>query len=115
MQVFKKFAKFRVVGTAFVLSMLFVAGGWLWVFLALRKNAQPLILHFSDAVGINQIGGLKDLSAVAVFGLAAVILDFLIAFELEARDGFLGKLTAAVGLFFAILIFIGFSAIISVN
>ncbi len=84
-------------------------------YFALRDVSPPLIVHFNNALGINQIGGLKDLAAVAVFGLVALIFDFLLSLELDERDPFLGKLTAAVGLFLAILIFIGFSAIISVN
>lgn len=111
----KKFLKFRIVSGAFLASVFLIVGGWLWAFFALRKDTQPLILHFSDAVGINQIGGLGDLSAVAVFALAAVTLDFVIALELEERGAFLGKLLAVGGLFLAILIFIGFTAIISVN
>ncbi len=111
----KKFSKFKIVTSAFAVSFCFVMGGWLWAYLALRKVSQPLIIHFNNAVGINQIGDLYDLTAVVLFGLIALLLDFCIALELEERDWFLGKLTAAAGLFLSILIFIGFAAIISVN
>lgn len=111
----KKFIKFKAVSSVFLLSFLFVIGGWLWAFFALRKISQPLIIHFNNFLGITQIGGLNDLTIVALFGVISLVLDFLIALELEERDWFLGKLAAAFGLFLGILLFIGFAAIISVN
>ncbi len=111
----KKFVRFKAVSSVFLLSFLFVIGGWLWAFFALRNISQPLIIHFNNFLGITQIGGLNDLTVVALFGAISLILDFLLALELEERDWFLGKLTAAFGLFFSILLFIGFVAIISVN
>ena len=111
----KKFIKFKAISSVFLLSFLFVAGGWLWAFFALRKISQPLIIHFNDFLGITQIGGLNDLTVVALFGVISLVLDFLIALELEERDWFLGKLAAAFGLFLGILLFIGFATIISVN
>ncbi len=111
---FKKFLKFKIISAAFFLSIFFVASGWLWAFLTLRKISQPLILHFNDS-SINQIGSLKDLTAIAILGIITVIADFFLAFEFEKKDWFWGKLVAAAGLFVSILIFIGFAAIISVN
>ena len=112
---FKKIVKFKTISAVFLLSFLFIVGGWLWAFFALRKISQPLIIHFNDVLHINQVGSLNDLTIVALFGLISLVLDFLIALELEERDWFLGKLTAAFGLFFSVLLFIGFAAIISVN
>ena len=111
----KKFVKFKAISSVFLLSFLFVIGAWLWAFFALRKISQPLIIHFNNVLGISQIGNLNDLSMVAIFGLISLILDFCITLEFEERDWFLGKLAAAFGLFFSILLFIGFAAIISVN
>ena len=48
-------------------------------------------------------------------GVAVVFMNFFLATDLEDRDWFLGKFTAAATLGFAALIFIGFAAIISVN
>ena len=98
-----------------MLGFVLVIGSWIKAYFALRNVSQPLVVHFTSAAGINQTGNLKDLAAVGIFGLVALILDFVISLELDERDSFLGKITAAAGLFLAALIFIGFSAIISVN
>jgi len=111
----EKILKHKIVSITFLLCLILVIGGWVKTYIALRKVSQPLIVHFNNAVGINQIGNLGDLAAVGIFGLVALALDFLVSLELDERDPFLGKITAAAGLFLAILIFIGFSAIISVN
>ncbi len=111
----QKLLKHRIVSLTFLLGFFLIIGGWLKAYFVLRGIPEPLIVHFNNALGINQIGGLKDLAAVAVFGIVSLIFDFLLSLELDERDQFLGKLTAAAGLFLAILIFIGFSAIISVN
>ena len=114
-KVFKKILEHKIVSLVFLLSFILVIGGWLKAYIALREISQPLIVHFNNAVGINQIGNLGDLAAVGVFGLVALALNFFVSLELDERDPFLGKITAAAGLFLSILIFIGFSAIISVN
>lgn len=111
----EKILKHKIVSLVFLLGFLLVIGGWIKAYIALRNISQPLIVHFNNAVGINQIGNLNDLAAVGIFGLAALGIDFFISLELDERDSFLGKITASAGLFLAILIFIGFSAIISVN
>ncbi|MBI4085017.1 MAG: hypothetical protein HY432_00730 [Candidatus Liptonbacteria bacterium] len=111
----RKILEHKAVGLTFVISLLFVLSGWIWTLSALRNTHQPLIVHFNNVLGINQIGGLKDLSAVAIFGIVSLLFDFVISIEFDKRDKFLGKFTAAAGLFFSILIFIGFAAIISVN
>lgn len=107
--------RFRVPNLALILSLILVLGGWLWAFFALRKVSQPLILHFSEQVGINQVGYAGDLAKVGVFGLVVLIVNFLISSELEERERFLGRLTSLVTVFLAILIFIYFTAIIGVN
>ena len=56
-----------------------------------------------------------DLLNTAIFGLVVVLVNFGIALALEERDRFLGKLIAAATAVFAILLFIGFSVIMSVN
>lgn len=98
-----------------LLSLGLVVGGWIWVVISLRGITQPLIIHFNDYVGINRIGGLKDVSSLAIFGVIAVILNFLMALEFEDRDWFWGKLLALVSVLVAGLIFISFVVIINVN
>lgn len=110
-----KILKSKIVNSAFLVSSLFVAGGMLWAYFALRGIASPLILHFNNILGINQIGSLADLLRFGGTGLVFVLVNFFLALELEGRDAFLGKLLAATTLFFGILLFVGFAAIISVN
>lgn len=111
----KKILKFRVTSLIFLVSFVFVLGAALWSYFALRTVGGPIILHFSNFSGITQIG---DLSSLVLFGVGAivvVVINFFIVLELEERDKFLGKLMAAATLIFALLIFIGFAAIIGVN
>lgn len=111
----QKFLKFKIITVSFAIGYFLVVLGWIWSFLALKGDKQPLILHFSNSGGISQIGGVKDLTTVAVFSLIFLTADFLLALELEERDWFLGKMLAAGAVFLSILIFIGFAAIIGVN
>ena len=111
----KKLTKFRVIGLLFLLSLLFILGGFFWAYIALREIREPLILHFNNLVGINQIGEIRDLLLIAITAFVVVAVNFFISLELEKRERFFGKLLAAATLFFATLIFIGFAAIISVN
>ena len=110
-----RLVKNRIVSIPFLISALFVGGGWIWAYFALRKIPQPLVIHFNNYVGVNQIGGLEDLGRVGIMSFVILLVNFTITLELEERDWFLGKFLAAASLFFGILIFIGFAAIISVN
>jgi len=105
------------VAAVFGASLILVLGGWLWAALALRRvdATQTLILHFNNLVGINQVGDTGDLAVAGVLGIVAVIVNFLISVELEDRDWFLGKLITVATFAFSALLFIGFTAIISVN
>lgn len=111
----KKFLKFRTTCLVFLTSFIFVLGATLWSYFALRGLGGPIILHFNNFSGITKIGDLPHLVWVGVSAAVAVVINFLIALELEERDGFLGKLAAAATVLFSLLIFIGFAAIISVN
>ena len=116
MQAFlRKLLRFRVTSALFLVSLILVLGSSLWAYGALRKIHGPIIVHFSSLGGIDQIGEIWDLLRIGVLGLVVISINFFIAFELEERDWFLGKLTAAVTVFLSLLIFIGFAAIISVN
>src|SRR3989338_7663406 len=90
----KKIVKFRFMGITFLVSFLLVAGGCLWAYLKLKEITSPLILHFNDA-GINQIGSFKELLWIGITGMVAVVVNFFVALEFEARDRFLGKMLAA--------------------
>ena len=111
----KRILKFRLVGSVFLSSFLFVSAGMIWAYFALRRIVPPLIIHFNNLTGINQTGDLTDLLKVGVTGIVFVLMNFFIALELEERDIFGGKLLAAATFFVSALIFIGFAAIISVN
>jgi len=110
-----KVNRHRAVALSYLVSLLLIAGGWLWVWAVLRKSGQPLILHFNNLAGINQVGSLRDLVPIGVFSLALVIISFFIGLDLEEKDWFLGKLLAGATFTMSALIFIGFAAIISVN
>ncbi len=97
-------------------ALLFVIGGFLWAYIALKRSgAGPYILHFNDAQGITQVGGIDLISGVGLFGTVVVIIDALIALELDSRNRFLGKIVAVMALVFSVLLFIGFAAILNVN
>jgi hypothetical protein len=100
---------------AIAASILLVGIAWLWAYVALHAIEQPLILHFTNAGGINQVGSFRDLSSVPIFGLIVVAVNGVIAWSLDGRDWFLGKFLAAGTLFVSILLFIAFAAIIAVN
>lgn len=96
-------------------GLVLIAGGWLWSYSVLRHVRQPLILHFNNLVGIDYIGSAADLAFLGVFGLLSVLVNTCLALELDERDWFWGKLLIAGTAGFAVLLFIAFAAIISVN
>mgnify|MGYP001595810776 FL=1 len=105
----------RVLAAVFFVSAAFVVGGFLWSYFTLRGIGQPLILNFNDRLGINQIGGVPELISYGAFGLAVIIINGFIAFALEPRSQFLARILAAATGVIAILLFLAFAAIISVN
>jgi hypothetical protein len=111
----KKFLKYKLVGCLSALSFAFAIGGPVWAYVALHGVPTPLILHFNNLRGINQVGSVGDLSQIGIVGLLIVSINTAIALELETRNRFWGKFVAALTLFLAALLFIGFAAIINVN
>ncbi len=107
--------KFRFSNFSLIVGLVLIFGGWLWAYFALHETNLPVIVHFSNVSGINQVGYFWDLSKVAIFGGVVIVLNFLISRELDKRDRFFGKLTSAATFLVGILIFIYFAAIISVN
>jgi hypothetical protein len=112
----KKIANHRLVSLLSLASLAFVAGGFFWAYGALTNaGAEPLILHFNDMDGITATGDFSNLVLMGILGVCIVIVNFFIAIELEERDGVLGKIVAGVTLVIAILLFLGFAAILNVN
>jgi hypothetical protein len=112
----KKIIKYRVVSLLSLASFLFVAGGFFWSYATLMNNVTgPLILHFNDMDGITSVGNFSNILFMGILGTFIVIMNFFIALELEARDRVLGKIIAMATLLMAILLFLGFAAILNVN
>jgi hypothetical protein len=98
------------------LALAFVLGGLGWAYFALHQITKtPLILHFNDLGGITSVGGFDRLVFVAIFGALISLMNGFIALEFDARGGFLGKFLAVITLFFGVLLFIAFAAIINAN
>jgi hypothetical protein len=111
-----KIVKHTVVTGLFAAAFAFVLGGFGWAIMALRaRGGGPLILHFNDVGGITQLGGVGDLWYAGVFAMIAVAINYVIALELDTRDGVMGKTMAVITLAAAILLFIACAAILSVN
>ncbi len=115
----KRAIEHRAVGSLFGISFFLVAGGWTWAYWALR-NVEPYInFHWNADFGIKQVVFAGDfvpmLGTVGGTTLFVVVVNTLVALELEERDWFLGKLLAVGTLAISALIFIGFAAIIAVN
>ena len=111
----QKFIRFKITSAAFLASLALVLSGWLWAYFSLRNLPSPYILRFVSDLGVTQLGDLQDLSAAGAVALIAVLLNFILAFELETKAKFLAKLLTFSTLTFAVLIFIGFAAIINAN
>ncbi len=112
---FRKIIRHPIVGALCFLALIITLGGWLRAYLVLRGINQPLILHFNPLVGINQVGNIWNLARVAGLGVTVIVLNYLIALELEERFPFIGKLLASGALVFALLLCVAFAAIIGVN
>ena len=111
----QKFIRFKITSAAFFTSLALVLSGWLWAYFSLRNLPSPYILRFVSNLGVTQLGDLKDLSAAGAVATISVLLNFILAFELETKTKFLAKLLTFSTLTFAALIFIGFASIINAN
>ncbi len=131
----KRIMQAKAVSIASFAAFALALGGWLWAAFALGAAANaggagaasgaagaggasapvPLILHFNNLSGITAVGGMGSIAFMGILGVAVAVMNFAVALELYRRDRFLGKLTAAVTLAFAALLFIAFAAIISAN
>jgi amino acid permease len=109
----KKLVKFKTIGLIFLASFIVVCGGALWAYFILSAAGGALTIHFNDIAGINQLGRVSDLLLVGGTAAIIVVVNFFLTLEIAARDKFFAWLFTAATLVFAILIFIGFAAIIN--
>ena len=112
---FSKIVRARLLSSLFGGSFLLVLSGIFWVYGKLQSVKGPLVVHFDDLFGISRIGDIFDILQPGFVCLLVILVNFLIALELEEKDRFLPRFLAGMTLFFSILIFISFAAIISVN
>ncbi|MBI4094297.1 MAG: hypothetical protein HY436_00640 [Candidatus Liptonbacteria bacterium] len=108
-------SRWEVLRWTFLAEGLLLLGAWGWAYAVLKDIEQPLIIHFSELQGINQIGGVGQVGIAASLGIVAIGVNFFLARELAARDVFLNRMLAAGTAFFAGLIFVAIVTIIRVN
>lgn len=97
------------------LSVALVLAGWLWAYVVLGDLDAPIIIHFTNTSGIDRIGTFSELNEIAFLGMLMVLIDSIITFVLWDRNRALAIYSLIFGLVLALLIFISFAAIISVN
>jgi hypothetical protein len=105
----------KLVSGLIAASAAFILGGFAWAMASFDAAKGPFILHFNDLAGITSAGGTAIVVFAGIFGIAVVLVNGCLAFEFAERNAFFGKLTAILTLVFAILLFIAFAAILSVN
>jgi hypothetical protein len=107
--------KHKMVCGLIAASAAFVFAGFLWAIIFFGRTSGPFILHFNDLAGITMVGKMGIIVFAGIFGIAVVLLNGVLALEFDERNLFFGKLAAVLTLVFAILLFIAFAAILSVN
>lgn len=107
--------KHRLVSGLLAASAAFVLGGFVWSLISLEKVTGPLVLHFNDLTGIAAVGNIGTIVFGGAFGMVVILVNGCLAVEFEERNPLFGKLIAVLTLVFAILLFIAFVAILSVN
>lgn len=107
--------KYKWVSAMIGAALALVLIGFIRAVASSTGHRTALILHFNDLQGITASGGVGTFIFMGIFGVAAILVNAALSFELEARHSFFGKITAAGALTFAILLFIAYAAIISVN
>ncbi len=113
---FQKAKKYRLVSGLLAISAFLTVAGFAWAMAVFSGSRTPLVLHFNDLQGITAFGGIGMMVFAEIFGLIVVLVNGILAFALEGRNlPFFGKLTAILTLAFAVLLFIAFAAILSVN
>lgn len=111
----ERFKKHKLVSGLLAASAIFILAGFVWAIAVLGSTSGPLLLHFNDLQGITAASNVGIIVFMGIFGVVVLFLNGFSALELEERSPFFGKLTAVLTLVFAVLLFIAFAAIISVN
>ncbi len=112
----KKYFERHIIAVLSVLSILLAGGGFLWCYFGLRHlGPGPLILHFDQTNGITQVGDAGAIFWFGILGILIVLTNCGLAFAMARRSPFLGKFMAFAGLVLAVLLFLGFAAILGVN
>jgi hypothetical protein len=104
----------RTLEISFV-SLCLVVVGCAWAYIRLRALGTPIILHFSDFSGIDRIGTGADLLLYGGLGAVIVLMNGALAHTLSFRERFWSMVLSGATLLMAVLIFILFAVIISVN
>jgi hypothetical protein len=109
----------RVAGGSAFIGCLAVLAGWIWAHTTLVPLGQPVIVTWSASEGILRTVPEAELAwhlaGIGGTALLVVIVNGVLAVELERRDRIGGKFVALGTFAFAALIFIAFAAMISVN
>lgn len=111
----KQIFRYRGVSAYFMIGLVLVLGGWVWAYEALKAIHQTLIIHFNNYAGIDQVGSVANLIPIGVFGIVLTFVNWFISLSLMRTAPTLGKVMTFITLFFDVLIFIVFAAIIGVN
>ena len=112
---FRRFFRHKWNNLSLTLGFVFVFGGWLWVYLKLRVIEMPVVILYNEVEGVTRAGEVGEFLKVLVFGLLVLVINFFISAELEERSQFWARLSSIFTVFLAVLIFIYFAAIVSVN
>ncbi len=105
----------RFVAGACGIAMVLAISAAVLPYIALRSISTPLVIHFSDATGIDRVGSVWEIVEIGMLGIVIVAVNSAVVFELEKRKLIWAKFLALATLLLAALIFAGVLAIISVN
>ena len=111
----EKIKRNKLVSGLIAASAAFILAGFAWAIASFDAAKGPFILHFNDLAGITSVGGMSIVVFAGAFGIVVVLINGCLAFEFAERNAFFGKLVAVLTLVFAVLLFIAFAAILSVN
>ena len=106
--------KYRLVSSLCGGAFFIVLAGQGLVLYHLPLADELIVVHYTRQ-GIDQFGSIWQVLSYGLVAWSIIIMNFLIALELEERDWLWGKVVAGMTLGLAILLFISFQAIISVN
>ena len=112
---FEKIKKYKLVSGLLACSAIFVLAGFIRAIFLIVGTSGPFVVHFNDMQGITLSGGAGTVMFAGIFGIVVVALNGSVALEFEGRNVFFGRLISVVTLVFAVLLFIAFAAILSVN